>query len=277
MAIFLDVQKTYRLLQRELPEGVYPDGSPSGSFSAASVYSKASLIADAYTNLNSIYQNYFPQTATEKIDDWVLKTYKFPFSPSTTLLQKRDRVISKIRKQPTITLWEILTLVVGYLPEGKYVQISEPCGGGDNFWQLGVSLLGINTLLKGLGPADIGVAFEDWCSKVADLHWRLGSDLLGEDTELAEIAYVDLAQVQANAYLYEIRIFDYQLPDLDYENLIRELESAEPARSARVILQNLNLATYGLTNNVADVDQFDLINCITRNSSSTTGYDGKTI
>ena len=276
MAIFLDVKQSYRLLQRELPEDVYTDGSPSGSYTAASVYSKATLVADAYTNMSRIYDNYFPQTADEKIEDWVFKTYEFPFDPSTDLQTKRDRVIAKLRKQPSITMWEILTLVAGYLPEGKYVQIHEPCGGGDNFWQIGASLLGIDTLLNGLNPNDLGVAFDEWCSFVSTLHWRLGIDALGFDTELAEFPYVDIAQVQANAYQYEIRIFDYELSPLDYQNLLREVLAAEPARDGRVILQNLNLASYGLTNDVPDVDQFDLINCITRNSSSLTGYDGKT-
>lgn len=277
MAIFLNINDAYRLIQRELPEGVYPDGSPSGSYSAASVYSKAKLISSSYDNMFRIYENYFPQTADEKIEDWVFKTFETPFDPATTLQTKRDRVISKLRKQPSITLWEILTLVASYLPEGKYAQIAEPCGVGNGFWEIGISLLGINTLLAGLTPEDIGVPSDDWCEFVSDLHWRLGLDELGVTTELSEFAYVDIAQIQANAYQYEIRIFDYTLPALDLENMLREILQAEPARSGRIILQNLNLADYGLTNNVPNVGQFDLINCITRNSSSTTGYDGKTI
>ena len=276
MAIFLTAQQIYRALQRELPEGAYPDGSPSGFFSTASIYSKAQLAEAAYSNLNRIYQNYFPQTADEKIDDWVFKAFGSYFDDNVTLEEKRSRVIAKIRKQPSITAWEILTLVAGYVPEGTYVQVYSPCG-EDQFWTLGVSLLGINTFLSGLTIADLGYDPADWCDIVSNLHWRLGDDGLGLNTTLADPTWQDVSQVQRNAYGYEIRIFGYTLSAEDTEKLRLDVQRNEPARSSFILRQNLDLNDFGLTEIVNDVDQFDNVDCITRDSGSDTGYTGRTL
>lgn len=275
MAIFLSKDQLYRLLQRELPEGVYPDGAPSGFYSTSSIYSKADVAATGYANLERIYQNYFPQTADEKIDDWVVKAFGTKFSDSVTLDQKRSRVIEKIRKQPKITLWEILKLVSGYLPEGVYVQIFEYGTRQLSPWKLGVSLLGLNTYLYFVSAKDqLGISSDQWCSYISSLHWYLGKDKLGVNTYLFGGDQSLIQKAQSDAYGYEIRIFNYALSGLDLESMKKDVKASEPARTSFILNQNQLLTDYNLTVPVTDVDEFSLVNCITRDSTSSTGYSG---
>jgi len=277
MPKFLNVDELYRVLQRELPEGVYPDGKPDRFYSTASIYSKAQLLANGYTNMSRIYANYFPADADEKIDDWVVKAFGSKFNDSVTLAEKQSRVIEKIRKQPRISLWEILTLVSGYIPEGKYVQILEYGKLDLHPWRLGVSLLGQNTFLYFVPAFDqVGVPALEFCEYVSNLHWRLGGDRLGVNTTLFGGDQQLITKAQLDAYAYEIRIFDYEVTGLDLQNMEKEIQAAQPARSGYILRQNLNLNDFGLTVPVTDVNEFDLVNCITRNALATTGYDGLT-
>jgi hypothetical protein len=70
MPKFLSATEAYRMIQRELPENVYIDGPATAGYSTASVYSKALAIEKIYQNLERIYDNFFAQTADEKIADW---------------------------------------------------------------------------------------------------------------------------------------------------------------------------------------------------------------
>lgn len=275
MPQFLTTQQIYRMLQRELPAGVYPDGAPSSFFSTASVWSKADLASTGYANLQRIYDNYFPQFADEKIEDWEVKAFGRKFNASVSLAQRRARVIEKIRKQPTITKWEILKLVAGYLPEGKYVQIFENCSRMLEPWQLGVSLLGLDTYLFFVSAgSQLGIPADEWCDYISGLHWYLGQDALGVDTFLFGGDQSLIQEAQSDAYGYTIRIFDFALAGLDLENMQSDIRAAEPARTSFILNQNQVLTDYNLTVPVTNVDEFSLVDCITRDSSSSTGYSG---
>lgn len=278
MPIFLTQQQIYKMLQRELPEGAYPGGPPSAYFSNSDMDSVANVGASGYQSLQKIYNNYFPQTSTEKIDDWVFKMFGTLFDASVPLQTKRDRVIAKIRSQPTINFWQILTTVVKYLPNGVFAQVYHACG-AHQFWQLGVSLLGIDTILGGKQAADIGITdanIQNWCQFVSTLHWRLGQDGLGDTTFLSYINWVDLADFQATAFQYEIRIFGYQLSPTDLIAMDNEVSAIEPGRSSHIIRQNLNLNTFGLTTIVPNAGQFSGVDCIDNDPLSSTGYTGLT-
>lgn len=275
MPYFLSREDIYRLIQRELPEGTYPDGPPSAFYSTADSDSSADIAATAYGNLERIYENQFPQTADERIDDWVLKAFGFLFDDSVTLQEKRDRVVAKLRKKPTIRLWEVLTIVASYLPEGKFAQVAEYGCGSASGWYLDDSGLGISTFLGAGRWQDITTDPSSWCETVVGLGWRIGENRLDEDTFLSQVEYSDLIGAQMEAYGYEIRIFDHAVTGVDYEQMLREVKAAEPARSFRFVKQNQVLEDYGLTGFVPDVGEFDLVDCITRNSSAETGYDGR--
>jgi hypothetical protein len=278
MAIFLTQDQIYRMLQRELPEGVYPDGAASAFFSTAENDSVAAVAASGYASMSRIAANYFPATAVESIDDWVYKMFGFLFDASVDLATKRQRVIDKVRKIGSIDLFTILTIVAKYVPEGNYAQVFFACG-ADAQWELGVSLLGLNTYLAFISNVDVGITddnINNWCSFISTLHWRLGLDGLGDTTYLSYIKYSDLASFQANAFLYEIRIYDYTIPPGDLAALEAELEAGEPARSAHQFFQNVPLAGSGLTVMVPNANQFSGVDTITRDPSSTTGYTGLT-
>jgi hypothetical protein len=275
MAIFLNADQIYRTFQRELPEGVYPDVEYSKSFSTASVYAKSAVLKDFYDNMKVIYTNMFPQDADEQIDDWVIKAFGSKFPAGTTLTAKRDAVIAKIRSQPNLTNWQILTAMAGFLPEGTYVQVHSDCGFGAG-WPLGARMLGKDTRL-GINGIDTikDVDFSQWCDFLAGLEWRLGRGHLGVTTHLGGFLFSDINRRQKNAFGYEIRVF---APITMETKQAMDLEAAriEPARSGHIIRDNLNLIDFGLVNTVNNVGQFDLVDCITRDSTQTTGYKGLT-
>jgi hypothetical protein len=89
------------------------------------------------------------------------------------------------------------------------------------------------------------------------------------------ISWQELSLAQLRAYGYELRVFEYTLPDNDYFRLNRDLTRNEPARSSHIIRQNQSLAAYNLIYPVSEVDQFSGVDTITRDSSSSTGYSGR--
>lgn len=277
MAKFLSRQTIYRILARELPDDVFPDGQPSAYFHTADMDSIADIVCTGYANLQRIYDNYFPQYTDEFIDKWIDKMFVgVSFDTSVTLQEKRDRVIAKIRKQPTITLWEVLKIVASYVPPGKYVGISEySCA--NSFWTFDVSKFGVNTML-GFDHtfADLNVNSADWCDFVANRGWKLSESHLDVSTIFDQVGYLDVIEPQIAAFGYEIRIFDYAVTGTSYTQMVKTIDEAEPARSVHFIKQNLNLSDYGLINTVTNVDQFSLVNVITIDPSSTTGYSGIT-
>lgn len=275
MAKFLNREELYRVVQRELPEFAYPDGPPAAFFSTADSDATADVAATAYGKLERIYQNYFPQTTDERVGDWIKKMFVgVSFDTGVTLQDKRDRIIAKVRKQPTIALWEVLKILASYAPEGKYVQISENCGASGS-WELGASMLGVTTILGYDHKfADLGISVDDWCDLVSSTRWVLGSSELGVDTLLADPDYLSIIEPQLNAYGYEVRMFEFSVTGTSYDQLIRNLNETEPARSVHIVRQNLSPSDYGLVNPVTDVDEFSLVNCIKIDPTSQTGYSG---
>lgn len=278
MPKFLSRDEIYRILQRELPEDLYADGPATGFYTTADMASVADVVATGYGNLQRIYDNYFPQTTDEFIDKWAEKMFiGKSFDPSVTLQQKRDAVIAKIRKQPTITLWEVLTLVASYIPEGKYAQVAAYNCGSASSWVLDQSELDVDTRLGfNFQFQDLTIDMSQWCQTISNRGWTLDIDALDETTELDLIGYEELIFPQLDAYGYEVRIFDYAVTGTQYAQMVKQIHETEPARSVSVIFQNLNLLDYGLVNDVGAVDQFSLVDCITRDASLSTGYRGRT-
>lgn len=278
MALFLGRDIIYRLLQRELPQNVYADGLPSAFFTTADMASVADVVATGYGNLQRIYDNYFPQYTVESIDQWVAKVFVgVSFDASVSLQDKRNRVIAKIRKQGNISLWEVLTLAVSFVPPGKYVQILEN-GSRQGAWHLGFSRLGKDTFLAyDFKFGDLDISDNDWCGFLSTFNgWRIGRSKLGLNTFLSRLSYLQIIEPQLQAYGYKLRIFDYQVTGTSFAQLITQVNYTEPARSVHIIQQPLSLAGSGLTKAVTDVGQFSLVNCITQDSTSSTGYSGLT-
>lgn len=277
MALFLTREQIYRILQRELPDGAYADGPPSAFFTTADMASVADVAATGYGNLERIYENYFPQTTDEYIGKWIDKMFLgASFEPNVTLDDLRARVIAKVRLQPQINMWQVLKIAASFVPPGTYVQILENCG-GKGCWTLGVSRLGRDTFLcYNFKWYMLGIDLNDWCDFLQNGRgWILGVSKLGNTTKLAKFSFLQVLEPQLDAYGYKLRIFDYQVTGNSYTQLLQALNDAEPARSVHIIYQNVSLSGSGYTQVVTNVDEFSLVNMITQDDTSNTGYSGR--
>ncbi len=219
MPKFLTQNELYRLLQRELPEGVYPDGQPSAFYSTAENDSVASVAATGYANLESIYNNYWPQTADEKITDWEITAFGKPLEASFTLEERRDRVVAKLRSKKGITRRDMIEAVQSIIGTDKNISIRTWSGcGAFSGWRIGVSLLGYDTylgsinLLRATGPnlcssnpSDFGLTIDEW------------------------------KLMREAAYTYEVVIDGYIPSQRELAAINAALDAAEPARSKHVI------------------------------------------
>jgi hypothetical protein len=118
----------------------------------------------------------------------------------------------------------------------------------------------------------------EWCPFISNLHWRLGVDELGVETFLSDIAYTDIAAFQAEAFQYSVLIFNKGQPQLSPDTIAAldsDLSKNEPARSAHVIQQNLDITTSGLDTVVPNLTQADDVDCAEVDPTSTTGYTGR--
>jgi len=254
VAKFLTAQELYRLLQREYPPHAYPDGSPGTFYSTASAYAKSQVLASAYENLETIYDNLFPQTAEAQLDEWEIKVFG-KLSVNLTTEERRQRLLAKLRNQKKINLWKVLITVLGFLPEGTYVQISE-WGNfySDGGWVIGVSQLGLNTRFAHANG--------------------FGYTLDAVESGVGPATPSDLVEAMVNAYTYEIRIFS-AVSDSTLEEIELAVLETEPARSVHYTFSGLSLSDYNLTETVSDVDESSLINCACVDAASSTGYTGK--
>lgn len=222
MPKFLTRHEVYRLLQRELPANAYADGEESAFYTTADMASIADCAASAYGNLERIYDNYWPQTAVERIADWEITAFGVAQDASQTIEQRQDRATAKIRSRKGLTIQDMIDTVQSVIGTDKNVQIAEwGCGTGG--WMLNVSLLGISTILNGINqllavganlceltPADFGLTDEQWI------------------------------ELQTEAYTYEVLIYDYTLTTAERAEIDAQLSIAEPARSTHVITDGLD-------------------------------------
>lgn len=225
MAIFLDVEESYRLMQRELPEGAYADGAPSAFFTTASIYAKAKQVEQSYDNMERIYDNMFPQSADENILDWEQKVFGRLLDASLTLQQRRDLIIARMRVRPGINKQAISDIVTVVLGEDALFDIIEwNCshdgdGGG---WILDESQLDINTYLNSQPMSDVTP------SLFPSANFCINDPQFGKTDQ-------EWAEMQEQAYTYEVIIYGMTLTAQQRYELDRDLTAGEPARSQHVI------------------------------------------
>lgn len=219
MPTFLSREQIYRVLQRELPEGVYPDGPPSAFFSTADNDSIAGIAASGYQNLSVAYDNYFPQLAVEKLSDWEIAVFGAVSSSLLTVLERQQRILEKLRAQLDISWGSILSQIQEIFDAaGLEFDLVTWCGsvGGGGAWDLEFSQLDVDTYLSFMDP--IRTAFLDCSLDYASI--GLTAD--------------QLAAAQRTAYTYEVRVIGHAdasfLADLD-----AILTAIEPARSTHYI------------------------------------------
>lgn len=249
MPVFLTQSQLYRLIQRELPEDVYPhSGDPSVYLSTADSASQAEMIANVYEALQQAYDNQWPQHANE---DGIAMHEVARFGKISTglsLSDRRLRVLAKMRALPSMSDPDLTALVQGFLPTDATTNASAGvlaalAANGEtqetmpvhvvlyaynalgNTWRLGLSELGVDTILGGGMRAPAGV---DVC------------DLAAADLGLTED---EMQDARLNAYFYEVRIYDGDTDTVvDAQTLAtieEELLGSEPARSQHLIRSGL--------------------------------------
>jgi hypothetical protein len=224
MPKFLNREEVYRLLQRELPDGVYADGAPSAFYSTADMDSVASGIAKVYSNLERVYENYWPQTADERIDDWELVVLNARQDAALTLASRRDKVLTKLRSRQGITISDMKSIVWGVIGSDKTVEIRE-WGCESGAWVLDESELDINTYLGGQNRFK-----------------AVGSDATCSDGSEFGFTAQEWEELREETFTFEVCIYDYTLSTEERRLIDERLTAGEPARSAHVITDGLDSA-----------------------------------
>lgn len=224
MPKFLTQVECYRLLQRELPEGVYADGDPQKFYTTADMWAVADVAASGYANLERIYDNYWPQTADERLPDWEVSVFDQRLSAALSLNDRRGRVMAKIRSRKGIRREDMIAVVKEVIGADKLVDIST-WGGSTGSWMIGESELGIETIFGGYVPGSELVYGPDLCSAKP------------EDFGLTDGEWQMLREL---AYTYQVNIYGYTPTPSELAQIDEALSRAEPARSGHVIVSGLD-------------------------------------
>jgi hypothetical protein len=197
MPYFLQPNDLYRILQRESPPNLYPDGQPSQFFSTADQYSVASVLGDAYANQEEVYDNYFPTVTVDNLPDFEFLYFGYNLDSTLTIDQRRVLLLNKIRTKRRTTPQDIIDVIYTIIDPSIPVEILEWNGNfnGTRYgaWILGVSTLGIDTFLSGRAP--IYGAQLDKAPLDCDL-----------DVAAAGITEEDLINIQDTAFTYTVNI-----------------------------------------------------------------------
>lgn len=221
MPSFLTREIIFKAIQRELPEDVYAQGSPSAFFSTADSDSVAQVIANAYSRLNIIYDNYFPQTSEERIVDWEIAVFGEAQDPSLSLSVRRSRILIQLQTLLTMSIPDIKSIILSVIGTDKLIDIRVwGCESGG--WMLDFSPLDEGTFLTSMFLIS-GVFNPGLCNMTA-----------------AELGMTDqqLLDWKRDAYTYEVIIYNYTLTADERTRLDAKLNIYEPARSGHVITDN---------------------------------------
>lgn len=224
MPKFLDRNEIYKIIQRELPEKTYATSyRPSDFYTTADDDSFAKVVETAYTNLETIYDNYWPQTSIAKLESWEIFVFGEVDDSGATIAERRDRILTKIRSRKGITVQDIKDIVYTVIGSDKNIEIIEK-GCESGAWILGKSRLSRNTYL-GISNINGGVKIPyDFDACADDAYLVLG------------ISQEQFAQLQVQAYSYEVRVIGYTATQDERDKINFELNRFEPARSRHTIL-----------------------------------------
>lgn len=224
MPKFLTADEVYRILQREAPDDIYPDGAPSAYFSTAENYAVASGIGDAYANLARIYANFWPLSADERINDWAITAFGYELDSALSLDAQRQLINARMIAKKGTRNSDLVEVVKSIIGEDKIVEIAA-WGSADGGWILDDNQLGITTIfnngprLRAVGP--------DICEKTA-----------------AQLGLTDqqLFDIRQEAYTYSVLIYGYTLSAAERAKIDSDLTIYELARDEHFIFDGLDPA-----------------------------------
>lgn len=236
--IFPDEEQILTILMGELPEGVYAadranDPNPDKrSVSSSELRAHARLLAMLYSNLEIINEDKAITTVSPTgLSNWEKELFATAQDSSLDYMTRQQNLLAKRRASGGISLPAIRAVAAGILTPAGLTFAILPLNGQSNgtdtgAWILGVSSLGEDTYLAELDPL-IGTGL------------GLGQTPLdcSLDYAAAGITAQQLAQIQATAYTYEVRIYGHAdantLAVLD-----SQLTALEPARSTHIIMND---------------------------------------
>lgn len=228
MPKFLVRDEIYDIFHRELPEGVYAEGSPSGAFSSASLYAKSILLEEAYTNLDRIYVNMFP-TEMDELATAVEYLYFGDNLPATGSLQsRRDRVLGKIRAVGGLSKSKMIAWVQSVIGFDKIVEIAN-WNGSEGSWILDESELDISTYLGSNDGNPVGPIVDINCA------YPSGTPPPGYTSEQWD-------EAREQAYTYSVLIYSYTMTSDERTRVDAVLSQFEPSRSQHFIFDGLDPA-----------------------------------
>lgn len=235
---FPSVEEFLTILMGELPDGLYAtdradDPDPSKrSASSSELRTQAQMLANLSTNLRDISENKFISTVNPSgLSPWELMLFGSAQNAAQSFDTRKQNLLVKRRALGGISLPAVSSVVAGILgPLGIPFEILPYSGqsNGTTFgaWILGSSSLGLDTWL----------ALED-----PILGTGLGPGLTPLDCSLdyaaAGLTAQDLANIQATAYTYELRIYG-NADAATLATLDALLTAQEPGRSTHIITNN---------------------------------------
>lgn len=222
MPKFLSKSEIYNIIQRELPENTYATTrKPQEFYTTSDDDAVAKVFESIYQLSERIYDNYWPQSAVEKLSDWEVFVFGEVDDTNATIAERRDRILTKIRSRKGITVQDIIDIVYTVIGSDKNVEIIEK-GCESGVWILGKSRLSRSTFL-GISSVQGGVTIPS------------DFDPCMQDPSEIGLTPEELKQLQDQAYSYEVRIIGYDATEQEREKLDFELTRFEPARSAHKI------------------------------------------
>jgi len=230
MALFLTQQTLYRVIQRELPEDVYPDsGRPADFLSTAESWAQAKAFESFYGKLEENYDNQWPQTADASGIEQLELAHFGRLSTGLSLEERAARLLRKYRELPSLSQADLTVIVERELPDGTPVELvgwNTDIGGGS--WHLGVSELGVTTIIGGSGAHA----------------YPLGTDLCLQDGSDVGLSAQDWTEYRENAYTYEVRIYEYTPTAAELEAIEQVLNLSEAARDRHITMTNVAAADF---------------------------------
>ena len=233
MAKFLTQDEAYRVIQRELPEDVYPhSGTPATYWTTSEDASFAQILAGLYAEMKIAYDNQWPQHANAAgIAQHEIARFG-ELSQGLTLAERQDRVLARMRTRPTMSRPDLRQLVENELTPGTDVRFynwGQRGGllGADVYlkWFLGLSQLGFDTYLGG------------------GTRWPYGVDICQQTPESGGLTSEQLVIMRQNAYTYVVQIIGYTPTTAELAAIERVLNASEKASVQHVIDVNPDPST----------------------------------
>jgi hypothetical protein len=216
MVRILTREEIYKGMAREMPDGVFPDGSPTQFISTADTDAVAQTIATSYTALGQVDTESSIITATEtSIGKWEYTYFSQQFE-GELLEDRRARILGKIRQNEDISQWQIQLVCAAFFPN-TWIEVRQRNQLDDE----------TSSMVKGTS-ADT-VWGPTWTSGDAFPSGVTGLEIIRTDVEQMRYA-------QLQAFIYDIYIFTNDTISTEtLTSFSAKLTEQEPARCRHTI------------------------------------------